>query len=419
MSEDLSTPKPVSPTVEEVWAPDRLWFRPLIPDDLPWGDETLLPEIPDEAQERFGLITDGYVEVEGERLEPGSPVFTDDARALNELLGSQGIAPRSVFVPWYGRLIPPAWWRPYFQRIDLARYRAALRPQLGRALLFTILPVVVGFSMPQFLMIALLFATFYGLFPLVQNVMAWFQRVDRQSVEELNRHLVADTLFSRWISGRPAGPLAAGIVVLALVFLGQMATGLTTSIERAALVKSAVLEGGEWWRTITTGLMHGSVLHILFNGMALYSLGRVLVALASPALLNLVFFLTVITGSLASLWLGPGQASVGASGGILGCLGFLLVVTAKFREQLPAYLRTSLIQSTIVIAIFGLLGSAFIDNAAHAGGFLGGVGIGLLFYPRLRLAPEKTHPLLRAASLLCLLGLVAGVAKVAWELWAG
>ena len=181
-------------------------------------------------------------------------------------------------------------------------------------------------------------------------------------------------------------------------------------------MKDRVFEHGEWWRLVTTGLMHGNVIHILFNGMALYSLGRVLVALVSPALLSFVFVATVVTGSLASLWLGPGVPSVGASGGILGCLGFLLVVTMKFAKELPGYLRASLIQATIVVAIFGALGSRFIDNAGHAGGFLGGLVLGLLFSPWMRLAPSSTRPIFRLLSWFSIAVLLGGVAKIALEL---
>lgn len=140
-------------------------------------------------------------------------------------------------------------------------------------------------------------------------------------------------------------------------------------------------------------------------------------ALVSPALLGLVFLTTVVTGSLASLYLGSPGSSVGASGGILGCLGFLLVVTSRFREVLPGFLRVSLIQSTIVVTIFGLLGSQFIDNAAHAGGFLGGIALGLVMTPVLSLAPEKTGLILRVLSGLSLTILALGVGKIASELW--
>jgi hypothetical protein len=84
---------------------------------------------------------------------------------------------------------------------------------------------------------------------------------------------------------------------------------------------------------------------------------------------------------------------------------------------LPGFLRASLIQSTIVVSIFGLLGAAFIDNAAHAGGLVGGVALGLVMAPWMRLAPTVSKPAARILSALSLSVLALGVAKVAWELW--
>jgi membrane associated rhomboid family serine protease len=152
--------------------------------------------------------------------------------------------------------------------------------------------------------------------------------------------------------------------------------------------------------------------------MALFSLGRVIVALVSPSLLSIVFLVSVVTGSLASLFLGQAPASVGASGGILGCLGFLIVVTRKFRDQLPDYLRANLIMSCVVIAIFGLMGSQFIDNAAHAGGFIGGVVLGELLYSQLKLVPGSTRKSIGLVSIISITILLAGVAKVFWEFWS-
>jgi hypothetical protein len=59
----------------------------------------------------------------------------------------------------------------------------------------------------------------------------------------------------------------------------------------------------------------------------------------------------------------------------------------------------------------------FIDNAAHAGGFLGGIAIGLVCYPRLRLGAKEESPLVKWVARVCAIILLAGVAKVAWELW--
>ncbi len=398
------------------WREGEVWFRDLIPTHLPWGREDLLDAVPEMATGSYGARTGEDAQVDGQRYGRGEVVPAASAEELLGLLPSLKEATDLVF-PWYNRMVPVALLSPHRERIDLAAYRAEAGGRFVRALLVTGAALGLGYAFPNYSMLALLAATMYGLFPLVESAATWLQRIDRLPVPELNRRLVNFEFFRRWLLGRRSRLLMVGVGLMVAIFVGQTAVGLDPSIEAAALVKARVRNDGEWWRLVTTGLMHGHLLHILFNGMALYNLGRIVAALVSPSLLGVVFLFTVVTGSLASLWLGPGPASVGASGGILGCLGFLLVVTRKFRAELPGFLRTNLLQASLVVAIFGWLGSRFIDNAAHAGGFLGGILLGLVFSPWIRLAPPKARPAARVLSALSLAVLAAAAAKIAWELW--
>lgn len=399
-----------------VWRGEQVWFRELIPSMVPWGDETLLDPIPAEAAGSFGLKAGSDQEIDGQRYRSGEVILVDSLPELRRLL-ERLTAASGLIVPWYGRLIPAAWIQPHRETVDLVSYRAEFGGRFVRSLLLAAGLVGAGFVFAELRVPALLFATLYGLSPMVESGLAWLRRVDRLSVTELNRRLVNFELFRRWILRKRSRLLQAGLACLIAVFLGQMWVGIDPSIAAAALLKDAVRVEGEWWRTVTTGLMHGSILHIFFNGMALYSLGRVIVALASPPLLSFVFLFTVVTGSLASLYLGPAPASVGASGGILGCLGFLLVLTFKFRAVLPGFLQTNLIQSTLVVAIFGALGASFIDNAAHAGGLAGGVLLGLVSWPWIRLAPTTVKPGVWILSLASIAILGAGLVKIATALW--
>ena len=399
------------------WEPGMVWFREFLPRSVPWGDESLLEAVPENAVGSYGARVGADTKIDGQRYAAGQIVIVDSEADFRRLLPRLGTATDLIF-PWFDRLVPTTLLAPHLRTFDLGEHRRRISSRLLRAFFITAGLVAFAFALPDYKVIALLAAVMYGLHPLVELVMAWMRRVDLLSVEELNRRTVNFEFFRRWILARPAGWLKVGLGVLVAVFLLQAAGGSIwlPLIEPAALAKERVLGDGEWWRIVTTGLMHGNLIHILFNGMALYSLGRVLVALVSPAFLSFVFLFTVVTGSLASLWLGAGPLSVGASGGILGCLGFLLVITVKFKEMIPGFLQANLIQATIVVAIFGALGSAFIDNAAHAGGLLGGLALGVLFYPWMRLAPATTRPVFRVLSWCSILVLLAGVVKIAMEL---
>lgn len=421
---------PVGAKLLDDWEEDRVWFRDLIPTDLPWGDEEVLDPVPEKAEGSYGVKFAATAQVGEERYEKDQVAIVGTRTEFVRLFfESANIA--GIIVPWYKRVVPAALLKPFEHQIDGDKYRKELGQRFVKALAISVGLIAMGFYFKQFLMLALLGAAFYGLFPLVEVALTYFRKVEKIPVEQLNQRVVNSEFFRRWILSQPNGFMKIALGVLIAVYLGQMAVDMSgaranpmklPSIEEAALVRSAsgpaTIKDGEWWRLVTTGLMHGSIPHILFNGMALYSLGRVIAALVTPHLLSLVFLVSVVTGSLASLYLGlpPGGASVGASGGILGCLGFLLVLTYRFLGKIPGFLRLSLIQSTIVVSIFGLIGNAFIDNYAHLGGFLGGVGLGLVFFPWLSLDARKPGFVVRVLGWLSMAVLAAAVIKIAIEL---
>jgi membrane associated rhomboid family serine protease len=390
---------------------DPLWFLPLIPRHCAWGDEALLDEIPEDFRGKYGFRMASSAQIDGEWYREGQMVTAPSAADLERLLDKAPDA-AAILSPLYDRQIPIVWRWPHRRRILLAEQRQGLLAQMGKAFLLGGALVAAGFAAPQFFLLAVLGATMYGLYPLVQALSQWFRRTDLWTCEELNRRLVNGELFYRWLRGRPRSTVLISVAVLGLIYLAQTMVapsrgGFDGSIELAALVKDRVLESGEWWRVVTTGLMHGSPLHVAMNGMALFSLGRVIRALAGPWVLAPVFLASVVTGSLASLWGGPGEASVGASGGILGVLGFLILYAGQFQRDLPAGLRSSLLQSTIVVALMGVLGMAFIDNAAHLGGYLGGMLMAYLLRPFLNLAPDKANTFLRGLGITSMLLLFA------------
>jgi tetratricopeptide (TPR) repeat protein len=88
----------------------------------------------------------------------------------------------------------------------------------------------------------------------------------------------------------------------------------------------------------------------------------------------------------ASLVAAPLAVTVGASGMVYGCLGGLIVFGLKYRTILPAPYRRILGEAAIPLALLLLLmgfTSPGVDNAAHVGGILAGIGVALFLRPRL------------------------------------
>jgi membrane associated rhomboid family serine protease len=74
--------------------------------------------------------------------------------------------------------------------------------------------------------------------------------------------------------------------------------------------------------------------------------------------------------------------SVGASGGLMGWLGFLLVFESLHGRLVPQKARRRLIAGILLTGLIGLIGYRFIDNAAHIGGLLAGMLYAAIVFPK-------------------------------------
>ena len=117
------------------------------------------------------------------------------------------------------------------------------------------------------------------------------------------------------------------IAINVVVYLIEIATVPAGSAKPAAsIVDDFGLFGpaspkGEWYRLITSGFLHAGLLHIGFNMLLLFFLGRLLEpALGTPRFLAL-YFASLLAGSFGALLLDPNALTLGASGAIFGLAG--------------------------------------------------------------------------------------------------
>ena len=114
-----------------------------------------------------------------------------------------------------------------------------------------------------------------------------------------------------------------------------------------ALIGAAIDVQGEWYRLVTAMFLHGSLLHLLFNMLALYWLGTIVEQALGTWRFLLIYFVSGIAGSAGALALsGPFEVTVGASGAIYGIMGALLVLeyraTGTFAGQALALIVVNL-----------------------------------------------------------------------------
>lgn len=143
---------------------------------------------------------------------------------------------------------------------------------------------------------------------------------------------------------------------------------------------------GEWWRLGTAMFLHFGVWHLATNMVALWESGRLVEALFGPRRFLVVYLASGLTGNLFSLIAqGDRAVSGGASGAIFGVYGALLVFLLQERRRLhPGDFKWLFWGAAAFSGIMFALGFVVpgIDNAAHAGGLVAGVLVGLVQFPR-------------------------------------
>jgi membrane associated rhomboid family serine protease len=159
---------------------------------------------------------------------------------------------------------------------------------------------------------------------------------------------------------------------------------------------------GQWYRLITSGFLHGSWLHILFNMWALWVVGRPLEAMLGRARYIGLYGASLLAGSTAAYLLDPiGQASVGASGAIFGLFGALLIVYRRLNLNLGPILALVGINAVFTFVVPN------IDWHAHVGGFIGGLIVtAAAVYPPRKYWPVSASIGVAAVVLLCGLAIV-------------
>lgn len=186
------------------------------------------------------------------------------------------------------------------------------------------------------------------------------------------------------------------------------------SIDAAGVVNVAIRQGRQYWRLLSGAYLHDGLLHFGFNVMGILALGRFLEAFAHRAYVPLVFLLTALAASTASVMAGLSDASVGASGGVLGLFGFLAVMARIRRDMLPPGFGRAILADIAVITVMGVLGAGYVDNAAHAGGFVSGAALGWLMIPRGGRTPYwEPSPAIRTLGTVALAILVLGALATA------
>lgn len=131
------------------------------------------------------------------------------------------------------------------------------------------------------------------------------------------------------------------------------------------------------WTPITYMFLHGGILHLAFNMLALFFFGpRLEIRLGSRDFARL-YFASGLGGAALSFIFAPGVGVIGASGAVFG----ILLAFARFWPHEPVYIWGVIpIPARLLVILFAVISiyagfsgvQAGIAHFAHLGGFVGG-----------------------------------------------
>ena len=153
--------------------------------------------------------------------------------------------------------------------------------------------------------------------------------------------------------------------------------------EKGAMITEVVLRDGQYYRLFTAMFLHADPQHLINNMLMLALGGAIVEHYTGHAFYFFLYMLSGLFGNMISMayeiqnrlsWV-----SVGASGAIMGLVGFvvvwILVNRKTFIKSRNLMIRLALLGVFVIEACFFQKGA---NTAAHTGGFLTGAVLGVI-----------------------------------------
>lgn len=153
------------------------------------------------------------------------------------------------------------------------------------------------------------------------------------------------------------------VFVVTVVQAGSLANNTSAALFQQWALRPEAVAHGAWWQLLTSGFLHIGPLHIAFNMIALWVIGRDLEQALGRIRFLVVYLVSLLGGSLAVFVFtnNPASDTAGASGAVFGLMGGLAVVLMRLRLS-PRPALTIILLNVIIsfavpnISILGHLG---------------------------------------------------------------
>lgn len=335
-----------------------------------WDELIDYPERPPLIE--YGFVTSG-----------DATIIPCSREVLEKFLDDETMRLRFIATPEYHHCIIPGTDNFSFAIVRNKTIRV-LRKAMQRSIRTTVIVALIlfiSFASNSFAALPSRFWRYFfvafGIVPLATQLFNYYQLQNRRQqpskaeTEQLKfLYWLGNSSISRW-------HLLFLPVLLCLAFTLQTIFGLGMVISHYGLVKTAT-KNGEVWRLLSAMFLHGGFFHIVGNVVSLLGLSIIVLKFTSLRYLIACFAISGIVGNLLSLVLYPSVTSIGASGGIMGLLGWILALAFQLRRIIPHEFLKSLLLSVFFVGILGATCFDFIDNTGHFGGLAAGFFLGYI-----------------------------------------
>lgn len=180
-------------------------------------------------------------------------------------------------------------------------------------------------------------------------------------------------------------PKVSRAILVTCVSLFAVTVIFDNFLFRYGMIPEAIAQG-QWWRLLTSTVLHSGILHLLFNMYALYWLGPQLESTLGQMRFAALYVLSALGGSIASYWFSDlNTVSVGASGAIFGLITATIVIGREMRSDVS--------QLVVLLGLNVVIGfwQPGIDWRAHFGGAVIGATVAYLYTKGSRLNRDQIH----------------------------
>lgn len=154
----------------------------------------------------------------------------------------------------------------------------------------------------------------------------------------------------------------------------------------------------EAWRVLSYALVHGGILHFVFNMFFLFVVGGQLERMLGRTWYLWLYVLGALGGATGAILLSPMSLTVGASGAIFAMLGAMLIVGWKSGQNM-----TSLIVLLGLNLAIGFVPGINISWQGHIGGAVAGMAAAAIFWVTRDTKNQRARTLYLAALALAMI----------------